>query len=191
MKVQLREIPCHRSIGLGPDFVETAIGDLPMRAALERPSPDPEAGAGQAELDLYLEGDNVFARGTLKGAVVVACGRCLGPAAIRLDDDILTTFLPKSDMPEEREAPAEPAEDEEEATFEEDDVDVYPYEGEAIDLEPLLRERLILAVPFAPLCKADCKGLCPVCGADLNQADCGHDRRPVDPRLAALKDLKV
>jgi len=58
-----------------------------------------------------------------------------------------------------------------------------------IDLEPLLREYALLEVPISPVCKPDCKGLCPVCGEDLNQADCGHQAVGVESPFAALKSL--
>ena len=54
----------------------------------------------------------------------------------------------------------------------------------------MLREQFVLAVPFAPLCREDCKGLCPQCGIDLNTGTCACEK-PVDPRLAALKGLKI
>jgi len=57
-----------------------------------------------------------------------------------------------------------------------------------IDLEPVLREYMLLEIPISPLCRPDCKGLCPVCGNNQNDAICQHDEEPGDPRLAALKD---
>jgi uncharacterized protein len=59
-----------------------------------------------------------------------------------------------------------------------------------IDLTPLLREEVILATPIAPLCRPDCKGLCPVCGLDLNESPHEHER-DVDERWAALKDVRI
>lgn len=58
-----------------------------------------------------------------------------------------------------------------------------------VDLAPLAREYLLLDMPITPLCKAECKGLCTVCGANLNEEDCGHQQHPGDPRLSILKDL--
>jgi uncharacterized protein len=59
-----------------------------------------------------------------------------------------------------------------------------------IDLAPLAREYLLLDEPITPLCRPDCKGLCPVCGANWNREHCAHENQPpADPRLAALKDL--
>jgi uncharacterized protein len=61
-------------------------------------------------------------------------------------------------------------------------------ENGQIDLEPLLREYALLEFPISPVCKPDCKGLCPVCGENLNKNDCGHHLEP-DSQFAALKDL--
>ena len=62
--------------------------------------------------------------------------------------------------------------------------------AERIDLEPVFREQFVLAVPYAPLCTEDCKGLCPQCGIDRNTASCSCEP-PIDPRLAPLKGLKI
>ena len=62
-----------------------------------------------------------------------------------------------------------------------------PEDGQ-IDLEPLMREYALLEVPISPVCKPDCKGLCPVCGENLNRIDCGHHLVSSSP-FSALKDL--
>jgi uncharacterized protein len=58
-----------------------------------------------------------------------------------------------------------------------------------IDLAPVLREYLLLEIPISPLCRPDCKGLCPVCGNNLNESQCYHNEDSGDPRLASLKKL--
>jgi uncharacterized protein len=58
-----------------------------------------------------------------------------------------------------------------------------------IDLEPLLREYILLEIPISPLCRQDCKGLCPICGNNLNESTCHHEDDSGDPRLASLKSL--
>lgn len=63
-----------------------------------------------------------------------------------------------------------------------------PDDGQ-IDLEPLIREYMILELPISPLCKPDCKGLCPVCGENRNLVNCNHEDEPIDPRLEELKKL--
>jgi uncharacterized protein len=65
---------------------------------------------------------------------------------------------------------------------------ILPEDGH-IDLEPLVREYMLLDVPISPLCRPDCKGLCPTCGANLNDVTCTHEADIVDPRLSALKIL--
>jgi uncharacterized protein len=58
-----------------------------------------------------------------------------------------------------------------------------------IDLTPVLREYILLEIPISPLCRPDCKGLCPICGNNLNESTCVHEDDSVDPRLASLKAL--
>jgi uncharacterized protein len=58
-----------------------------------------------------------------------------------------------------------------------------------IDLTPLVREYMLLEMPISPLCKPDCKGLCPVCGENLNESNCDHETDGGDPRLSILKSL--
>lgn len=58
-----------------------------------------------------------------------------------------------------------------------------------INLAPILREEMLLAIPINPICKADCKGLCPVCGENLNQTLCNHTDEDIDPRMDALRAL--
>lgn len=74
-------------------------------------------------------------------------------------------------------------------TAEHVEYDAFIYDSDVINITEPLRESLLLAEPIQALCKEDCRGLCPVCGADLNDGDCGCDRFTVDPRLAALKRL--
>jgi uncharacterized protein len=185
MKVRLHELPCRRSVELSNELVRQAVSGLPLRAALERADDDPDAGRANADLELVAEGLSVFARGWLEGWVEVACSRCVGTVRLPFRERVQVTFLPRQQVPRDL---ALDYSDEIEVT--EDDVDLYPYDDDEVDLEPLLREQVILAVPFAPLCREDCKGLCTQCGVDLNQTNCGCERS-IDPRLAALKDLKA
>jgi uncharacterized protein len=65
---------------------------------------------------------------------------------------------------------------------------ILPEDGK-IDLAPLLREYMLLEIPISPLCKDDCKGLCPICGEDLNLTTCNHEEGTSDERFAKLKSL--
>ena len=183
MKVPLQELPGQRSFHLSADFVDGLVSGLPMRKALGKDAG--QAGEGHATLDFYVEADNVFARGTLDAWVELACSRCLTNVQHKIAESLDLTFLPGGQVPSE-----ETGEIDDEAESAETD-DTYGYEGEQIDLEPVLRERLVLAIPYAPLCKPDCVGLCTQCGANLNESECGCDRKVIDPRLAALRNIKV
>jgi len=77
-------------------------------------------------------------------------------------------------------------------TFKQDSVNesgqVVPEDG-VIDLQPFVREEMLLTVPINPLCSPDCKGLCPVCGGNRNVEPCSHEEHTGDPRLSVLKSL--
>lgn len=103
------------------------------------------------------------------------CRRCL--KALKLDEKVDFT----------REYVPEPSVEAEEQDFTDEEV----YQGKEIDLQPALREQVLLSIPPSPLCREDCNGLCPKCGQDLNLDDCGCDRTVADPRWAALKGLQL
>jgi uncharacterized protein len=67
-----------------------------------------------------------------------------------------------------------------------DDLDVSFYEGEDVDVAPIAEERVQMSIPMKPLCREDCRGLCPRCGADRNQGSCACASEDTDPRWAAL-----
>ena len=184
-RVLVRELPAHRRFEVPAERVSEWLKGHPMRDALAAPDPDPKAGEGNADLELYAEGAHAFASGTFTGHLVVACSRCVGEVRIEIDERLRVTFLPPSEMPSD-----DAEESEEGAEVTAGDLDVFPFDGESIDLEPLFREQFVLAIPFAPLCREDCKGLCSQCGIDLNSGTCTCEK-PIDPRLAALKGLKL
>ncbi|AJT64154.3 hypothetical protein T261_2475 [Streptomyces lydicus] len=136
------------------------------------------------ELDLRLESvmDGVLVTGTARAAVKGECVRCLEPLERELDADFQEMFsYPDAD---DRSRPAESgddAEDEEDTFFVEDDL---------FDLEPVLRDAVVLTLPLQPVCQDDCPGLCSDCGARLAD-DPDHHHDAVDARWAALQELVV
>ena len=84
------------------------------------------------------------------------CRRCLRPLDAELHCEVRELYRPRAD----HEAP-------------DADEDTYPLAGDYLDLRPLVRDALLLDLPLAPLCQEDCRGLCPTCGADLNEGPCG------------------
>lgn len=194
-KVAVRDLPASRTVDVGPEFVDSAVKGMTLREALEG---EGTAGdGGKAELELYEDGENVFAHGHIDGRVTVACSRCVTPVTLRFDEPVRVTFLPASKMPKDddddgaKDAKKDAKDDEAEGVeLEENDLDVFPFDGESVDLEPLIREQFVLAIPFAPLCREDCLGLCDQCGADKNKNPCTC-AKPVDPRFAGLQSLKL
>ena len=134
----------------------------------------------EVELDVRLESvtEGVLVTGTALVTVVGECSRCLEP--LRFDREV--------DLQELFEYPDTDARG---RVVESDDEDELPkIEGDLLDLEPTLRDAVVLALPLQPLCQSDCQGLCTQCGANLNDdPDHGHDT--VDARWSALADLKV
>jgi uncharacterized protein len=77
-----------------------------------------------------------------------------------------------------------------ETELQKEDLDTEFYDGEVIDLDAIIQRQIILAMPFYPLCREDCKGLCSHCGINKNQEICQcSDKEFVDPRLSGLKDF--
>jgi uncharacterized protein len=66
---------------------------------------------------------------------------------------------------------------------------LYVPENGLLDLAPLIRDEMFLAIPISPVCKPDCKGLCPICGENLNETTCHHEEESIDLRLNSLKEL--
>ncbi len=195
-QVLVRDLPTRRTFHMPPELVAEWVKGLPMRDALGAPDDDPDAGRGVAELELYADGANgghVFATGTFRGELQVACSRCVNPVTLVIDENVRVTFMPRHEMPaDDDDARAADASDASDDGFEvaDEDIDLFPFDGERVDLEPVFREQFVLAIPYAPLCAETCKGLCPQCGIDRNTASCSCVP-PIDPRLAALKGLKI
>ena len=126
------------------------------------------------------KGQQVRLRGEIKTEVELLCDRCAAPERRALAVEFDTSFIPL-------EVEAVKAENVE---LQAEDLLLSAYEGDAVDLDELVREQILLALPTRHLCREDCKGLCQKCGADLNAGDCSCGRGEVDPRWAALADLK-
>ncbi len=143
------------------DAVEGPLGPLEV-VDIRMP-----AGA-TVRVDVRLESVNegIVAKGTVTAPWEGECRRCLEPVRGTLRSEVLEVFE------------AEPKEGE-----------TLLLDGVTIDLEPVAREAIMLELPIAPLCTDDCKGLCPTCGADLNEVDCDCTPVAADPRWAGLEGL--
>ena len=135
-----------------------------------------------AELVAELIGELVEVEGNLSCSLVVPCSRCLQPVDQQLTLQVALTF---------RHQPAMPVVLQEELELTEDEVGLIAFDGDAIDLRAPLEQELIMALPQHPLCRGNCAGLCPVCGADLNAARCDCAPPVFHGALASLKNFKV
>ena len=134
-------------------------------------------------VDITNTGDALLLQGEAEAAGATSCARCLEPVDIDLFGELEGYYLlDPADVPEDMEG---------------DEFEVLP-EDRKIDVAPLITAALLLDVPMIPLCSDDCKGICPSCGANLNEGDCGCAAGEAeaaavsaDNPFAALKDLKL
>lgn len=124
----------------------------------------------EVDVDVLLEAvaDGVLVSGTVSAPWEGECRRCLGIACGSAVVAVRELF---------EQHPTE--------------GDTWPLRHDQVDLEPLVREAVVLELPLAPLCREDCQGLCPICGADRNDGSCGCAPDDRDPRWAALDALRT
>jgi len=142
------------------------IGEAPL-------GPAEDVLTGTVDVDLHLESviEGILVRGDVGFDVALDCARCLTPVEDHVDVEVAELF------------------------HEPDHEDVeegYEIRDEHVDLGILLRDAIVMSVPVRVLCTDDCQGLCPICGTDRNQGQCGH--RPqddADPRWAKLAQLEL
>jgi DUF177 domain-containing protein len=118
--------------------------------------------------------------GSLKTTLELSCSRCLESFQWPVDAHYDLRYQPHVQNAGEGEL-----------EIEENDLSTAFYEAEEIDLGQLMREQFYLSLPMKPLCRDDCRGLCPVCGTNLNRGTCECKRDWDDPRFAALRALKT
>jgi DUF177 domain-containing protein len=175
-----------RPVAKGPWVIDTReLGRRPGSSrAVRRSAPATHAlgvegviaapAGTEVELALLLESvvEGVLVSGTARVPVVGECSRCLDPISSRVEVELTELFAyPDSTT---------------DATTDEDEVGRLV--ADLVDLEPVVRDAIVLALPNAPLCAEDCAGLCPGCGGKW--ADLGPDHRheTIDPRWAALME---
>ncbi len=152
-----------------PDALETVMASVPK--------------GQEIELDLRLEAvmEGVLVTGTVNGHLTAECSRCLDPISEELEAGFQEMYRYAADDDDVSVRSDEDADG--------DDEDYY-LEGDLLDLEPVIRDAVVLALPLSPLCGPDCPGLCAECGVKLADAgpDHGHGDG-VDPRWEALRDI--
>ncbi|MFC4766049.1 YceD family protein [Effusibacillus consociatus] len=128
---------------------------------------------GPIEMDLHAQvvSDTLTVNGKLSGPVTYRCSRCLTD----FKDELSTSFTEQFVR-----ADADQLSEEDERN---------PVAGDAIELDPYLEQEILLAMPYTPVCKESCAGLCPECGINRNEHVCECKTERIDPRLADLAKL--
>ena len=138
----------------------------------------PLRAAGKVEL-VHGSGGEIKAKGHVTVLMEAECDRCLEPARYPVDSDFDLYYTPVTeDLGDQREINA-------------GETEIGFYEGEGLELNDVLREFVLLALPMQRVCREDCKGICPECGENRNQVECKCHVTAVDDRWAALHGFKA
>ncbi len=152
---------------------------------------DEDSGEGEALEASDLKGDvkvtrlndGVLVQGEVEANVHLQCSRCLDDISLPVDARLEEQFQPTVDV-ETGHAITKIDNGEDDTTFQ---IDA----NHLMDLTEPVRQALLVALPMRPLCREDCKGLCAVCGANLNYVDCGHHQEEANSRWEALRALNI
>jgi uncharacterized protein len=137
----------------------------------------------KGEVKVTRLSDGLLVQGDVQADVDVLCSRCLDNITLSVDARLEEQFKPTVDVETGRVIKRED---------EAEDEDAFAIDpNHHMDLSEPIRQALLVALPMRPLCREDCKGLCPVCGANRNTTDCGHTDEPMDSRWEGLRELDL
>ncbi len=134
-------------------------------------------GLIHVQISVSKQQQMVFVTGRTQTQLLLECGRCLKKFPCPLNLGRQAEDLSSKSMPDQEEYELKPEE-----------MDVILYSGDTVQLDDLIREQIILAIPMHPLCTPDCRGLCPRCGQDRNKGNCQCKESDPDPRFSTLKN---
>lgn len=117
--------------------------------------------------------------GNISANIEIECSRCLTPTKSTLEFSFKVAYITEEYYTKEKEK-----------ELHGDDLGIAIYDGEKIDLTELATEQILLNLPTQTFCQENCQGLCPKCGANLNEKACSCETKEIDPRWSALKNLK-
>lgn len=137
-------------------------------------------GPVKVKLSYYRAGSELFFQGEIAATAHGSCARCAEDFVASRGRAFRYVLTPRV-----------LGDDDGKAGLRADDLEFSFYDGDQVDLAPLVREQTLLAYSTLPLCREDCRGLCPRCGANLNERECGCSAEPADARLAVLRTLKL
>jgi uncharacterized protein len=129
-------------------------------------------------MTVHKDRDRFRLVGTVRGVLELSCSRCVDPYELPVNAAFDVRYLPDTENTGDQEREVD-----------DDDLTAAFYHDDRIDLAQLIEEQMYLALPMKPLCRPDCRGLCPQCGANLNAEACDCEPHWEDPRLSALKAI--
>ena len=168
------------------DIEEISDGGLNFSLLLNKDQLEIDQAGLSVNVDIAVSGsltrvgDDVYLKGKVRTDVVASCSRCLDTLSYPIDSDLKSHFVSPDRYILAREVELHAS-----------DVDIEVYEKQQIDLTQSVRDSILLAVPVVCLCNEDCKGICSLCGKNLNQGLCKCENESfTDPRLESLKIFK-
>jgi len=168
------------------DVKELAVRKLRIRKSYAPGSVDYHTGEfkqlGPLDVEATAEvlDGQIRVSGMLDTKIEMVCARCIEPVVEEVHREFDLFYRPL----------ANPARPNEEARLKLDDTEVGFFRGEGMFLADVLSEQVLLSLPMKVICRSDCRGLCPSCGANLNHEECRCETHATDPRLAPLARLK-
>jgi uncharacterized protein len=178
MLIELKDLEIHPL-----DFrKEFAPGVIDLGPEVRQRSPLKSAGHADVVEEHHGKHEvvqDIRIKGNLDTSLEVACARCLDPVVHKVDRSFDLLYRPLGIDSGHAELSVTDAE-----------AEIGYYEGGGLLLEDTLREQVLLALPLKTLCREDCKGLCPHCGKNMNEIDCGCVDELEDPRWSALKEIR-
>ncbi len=164
MKINVSEIP--------PQGLEIQVSGEGRLTTVKAVSPY------QLSIKIVKSGSEVFINGEGRCNVELQCSRCLNDFEYNIYSPLDIVFHPASEL--NKEGCHE---------LQKEELDIVFYSNNLLDIDDIANEQLALNIPMKPLCSAECKGICPECGADLNTMQCNCKGSNVDERLKVLEKL--
>ncbi len=132
------------------------------------------------EIDAHIvkNADAIFIDGSIEAELKMECSRCLKEFSVTINPQFSVNYLPVLE-----------GSNEEEFELNKADMEIGFYKGDTFKLDDLIKEQIVLSIPLQPLCSLSCKGICPVCGQNLNIKGCNCEQENIKPQFAALKNL--
>lgn len=170
MRIELEKLQGGRG-GFAHVYQPDELNPIDERVRLSKPA--------EVKGNVKQTGNEVFVSGHVETRAQLECDRCLKPVELPVSADFALEYITGADY-----------ESSSAAALSEEEMAVSVFDGDSIDVDEIVKEQILLAVPARTLCREDCKGICPECGTDLNTGQCNCAADEVDPRWAALKSFK-